>query len=43
MAYLAQAGVTIDPSIHGIGGLADAAGISVKEVKAAVEAYCAGE
>ncbi len=37
-AFLAQALSGAD--IHGIGGLANAANLSVKEVKAIVSAYC---
>ena len=37
-AYLAQVGASVD--IHGIGGLAKFADLSVKEVKAIVVAYC---
>lgn len=39
-AWLAQVGADFD--IHGIGGLAAAAGLSVKELKAVIEEYCAG-
>lgn len=39
MAYLAEAfGVT---GVHGIGNIAKAAGLSVKEVQGIVDAYCA--
>ena len=41
MAYLAQVGT--ESGIHGIGGIADAFDLSVKEVKAIVSEYCAGE
>ncbi len=41
MAYLAQLGG--DADIHGIGNLANTVGLSVKEIKAIVAEYCAGE
>jgi len=37
-AWLAQLGSSAD--VHGIGGLADAFGSSVKDLKAAIKAYC---
>lgn len=40
MAYLAQVGS--DDGIHGIGNVAKASDLSVKELKALVEEYCAG-
>jgi hypothetical protein len=41
-AYLAQAGETFELGFRGIGGLAAASGLSVKEWQAAVDEYCAG-
>ncbi|MCC6418905.1 MAG: hypothetical protein IT429_11775 [Gemmataceae bacterium] len=37
-AYLAQVGTTA--GIHGIGGIADASGLTVQEVKDIIRAYC---
>jgi hypothetical protein len=42
VAFLAQAGASLDPAVHGIGGIADLNELSVKEVKAIVAAFCAG-
>ena len=38
IAYLAQAFGVVD--VHGIGGLAAAVGVSVKDIKAIVDGYC---
>jgi hypothetical protein len=39
-AYLAQFGTS--EGIHGIGNVADASGLTVQEVQAIVQGYCAG-
>ena len=37
-AFLAQLGSSAD--VHGIGGIADASALSVKDLKAIIKAYC---
>jgi hypothetical protein len=43
MAFIAQSGPALGVDAHGIGGIAHAADVSVKDLKAAAQAYCAGE